>query len=116
LAYLADHRWLALAGQANRMADKLAAALTDIGLPPVWPVEANLVFVVMPRALDAKLRAAGANYYVRNGENLDIDANHVLVRLVTSFATVDEDIERFVNLCARPQARPFDRRPRAAPI
>ncbi len=116
LAYLADHRWLALAGHANRMADKLAAALTDIGLPPVSPVEANLVFVVMPRALDAKLRAAGANYYVRNNENLDIGTNNVLVRLVTSFATVDEDIERFVNLSAKSQARPFERRPRAAPI
>ena len=116
LAYLADHRWLTLAGHANRMADKLAAALADIGLPPVWPVEANLVFVVMPRALNAKLTAAGANYYVRNSENLDIGANNILVRLVTSFATVDEDIERFVNLCARSQARPFDRRPRAAPI
>jgi threonine aldolase len=116
LAYLADQRWLALASHANRMADKLAAALTDVGLPPVWPVEANLVFVVMPRALDAKLRAAGANYYVRNSDNLDIGSNKVLARLVTSFATVDDDIERFVSLCSKFEARPLDRRPRVAPI
>jgi len=116
LAYLADQRWLALAGHANRMADKLAAALTGVGLPPVWPVEANLVFVILPRALDAKLRAAGANYYVRTSGNLDIGANNVLVRLVTSFATVEEDVERFVNLCAGFAARPLDRRPRVAPI
>ncbi|MGA8693459.1 MAG: hypothetical protein WB689_06360 [Xanthobacteraceae bacterium] len=111
LAYLADDRWLDLARHANAMADKLANALTAIGLRPVWPVEANLVFVVLPRALDAKLRAAGASYYVRNSGNLDIGADNVLIRLVTSFATVEEDIERFVNLCARFEARPFDVRP-----
>jgi len=94
----------------------LAAALTAIGLRPVWPVEANLVFVVVPRALDAKLRAAGASYYVRNSDSLDTGADNVLIRLVTSFATVDEDIERFVNLCARFETRPFEARPRVAPI
>ena len=116
LAYLADDRWLDLARHANAMADKLANALTAIGLRPVWPVEANLVFVVLPRALDAKLRAAGADYYVRNSESLDKGADNVLIRLVTSFATVEEDIERFVNLCAGFEARPFDVRPRVAPI
>jgi threonine aldolase len=116
LAYLADDRWLGLARHANGMADKLAKALTAISLSPVWPVEANLVFVVMPRLLDARLRAAGANYYVRNSDGLDIGADNVLVRLVTSFATVEEDIERFVNLCAKFEARPFELRPRVAPI
>ena len=116
LAYLADDRWLAFARHANGTADRLAQALTAIGLPPVWPVEANLVFVVLSRALDAKLRAAGASYYVRSNDGLDIGAQNVLVRLVTSFATVDDDIERFVSLCSRFEARPLDRRPRVAPI
>ena len=121
LAYFADDRWLDLARHANAMADKLAAALTAIGLRPVWPVEANLVFVVVPRALDVKLRAAGANYYVRNSDCLETGADDVLIRLVTSFATVEEDVERFVNLCAGFETRPFDKRPsdvrpRAAPI
>ena len=116
LAYLADDRWLDLARHANAMADKLADALTAIGLRPVWPVEANLVFVVAPRALDAKLRAAGANYYVRSSDSLDTGADNVLIRLVTSFSTVEADIERFVNLCAGSKAPPFDVRPRVAPI
>ncbi len=72
------------------MADRLAQELNAAGLTPVWPVEANLVFVALPRALDAKLKAAGANYYVRPSENLDLGADRVLVRLVTSFATQDE--------------------------
>jgi threonine aldolase len=62
-------------------------------------VEANLIFVVLPRALDARLKAAGASYYVRCSENLKLGPDDVLVRLVTSFATQNEDIERFVNLC-----------------
>jgi threonine aldolase len=98
-AYLEDDRWLALARHANTMADRLAQKLTVVGLKPVYPVEANLVFVVLPRALDARLKAAGANYYVRSREGFDAGADNVLVRLVTSFATPDQDIERFVNLC-----------------
>jgi threonine aldolase len=98
-AYLADGRWLALARHANAMADRLAQELKAVGLAPVWPVEANLLFVALPRALDAKLKAAGATYYVRDSEGLRLPADRILVRLVTSFATEDEEIERFVNLC-----------------
>ena len=70
-------------------------------LAPVWPVEANLIFVALPRALDLKLKAAGAGYYVRPSQNLDLGADQVLVRLVTSFATQEAEIERFVNLCKK---------------
>jgi threonine aldolase len=51
--------------------------------------------------LNAKLQAAGANYYVRPSGGLDIGADNVLVRLVTSFATANEDVERFVKLCKK---------------
>jgi threonine aldolase len=99
-AYLDGDLWLALARHANLMADRLAQKLAALGLKPIWPVEANLVFVALPRALDAKLRAAGANYYVRPSGDLTLPPDHVLVRLVTSFATQDEDIESFASLCA----------------
>lgn len=98
-AYLADSRWLTLARHANAMADRLAQRLTALGLAPVWPVEANLVFVRLPRPLDAKLKAAGAAYYVRNSDNVGLRSDEVLARLVTSFATEPEDIERFAALC-----------------
>jgi threonine aldolase len=100
-AYLGDDCWLTLARHANSMADRLAQGLKAAGLPPVWPVEANLVFVTMPRALDAQLKAAGASYYVRPGDGLKLGADQVLVRLVTSFATKSEEIERFVALCKK---------------
>ena len=44
-------------------------------------------------------QAAGASYYVRSSESLDVGSDNVLIRLVTSFTTEDEDIERFVGLC-----------------
>ena len=43
----------------------IVAKVQACGLTPVWPVEANLVFVALPRMLDVQLRAAGAQYYAR---------------------------------------------------
>jgi threonine aldolase len=98
-AVLADDKWLALAEHANLMADRLSAKLAAVGLVPVWPVEANLVFVVLSRPLDAKLKAAGARYYGRSNASLRLGPNQILARLVTSFATQEEEIDRFAQLC-----------------
>ena len=98
-AMLADDMWLTLARHANLMADKLSAKLAAVGLASVWPVETNLVFIVLPCALDAKLKAAGVHYYGRRTTNLKVGAGQTLARLVTSFATQEDEIERFVQLC-----------------
>lgn len=99
-AYLADNLWLELARVANRMADRLAAALADAGLIVVWPVEANEIFVVLPRRLDQRLRAAGARYFAWTTKNLPprapVGDDEVLVRLVTSFATSSADVDKLV--------------------
>jgi threonine aldolase len=101
-AYLADDLWLRLARHANAMADQLAAGLNGAGLPPLWPVEANEVFVVLPPQIDVRLKAAGASYYpwlvpaAANGTAPAHDGT--LVRLVTSFATTTEELERFVAI------------------
>jgi threonine aldolase len=98
-AYLADDLWLALAHHANAMADRLAAGLAAAGLVSVWPVEANEIFVALPPRVDARLKAAGATYYpwtVNNGSESTHDGT--LVRLVTSFATTPEEIERFLAI------------------
>jgi threonine aldolase len=98
-AYLADDLWLELARHANRMADRLANALAEAGLPAVWPVEANEIFVVLPRRLDRHLRAAGARYCAWVAKHLPtpVGDDAVLVRLVTSFATTGADVNRFVT-------------------
>lgn len=103
--YLEDGYWLALARHANDMADLLADGLRAAGAPIVWPVEANIVFTLLPRALDAKLKAEGATYYVRSnalaGDDVAIGPDQMLVRLVTSFATQRPEIEQFVSLVKR---------------
>lgn len=104
-AFLADATWRRLARHANAMADRLAQRLAAGGRPPVWPVEANLVFVVLPRWLDAPLRAADATYYIRHSDSLPagmrIAPEDMLVRLVTSFATTEAEIDRFTVLVAQ---------------
>jgi threonine aldolase len=104
-AFLADDCWLRLARHANAMADRLAAGLAAVGWPPVWPVEANLVFLAVPKAVEARLRAAGARYYVRRSESLPerfaFGPDDCLIRLVTSFATSEEEVNRLVNIAAK---------------
>lgn len=101
-AFLSDGYWLSLARHANAMADQLAEGLRAAGLQIVWPVEANLVFVWLPEQLDRKLKAAGASYYVRRADMLagssSANGQGLLARLVTSFATTDEDVQKFITL------------------
>lgn len=110
-AFLADGLWLDLARHANAMADRLAEGLAQAGLPSVWPVEANEVFAILPRPLDAALRAAGASYYAWSTKDMPqgaaVGPENVLVRLVTSFATTGRDVGEFLSMLleARPAAR-----------
>ncbi len=104
-AYLHDDCWLRLARHANAMADKLAIGLAEVGRVSVWPVEANLVFVMVPKAVEERLKAAGARYYVRSSGSLPegavLQPGDVLIRLVTSFATRDSEVDRFIELAAK---------------
>ena len=101
-AYLADDLWLKLARHANGMADRLASGLTAAGVPPVWPVEANEVFVKLPAATDRRLKAAGAGYYPWATQSLTkavtIGADETLVRLIASFSTTEADVDQFVAI------------------
>jgi threonine aldolase len=104
-AFLAGENWLAWARHANAMADRLASGLAARGLAAVWPVEANLVFVVLPADVHARLGDAGAAYYARHSDSLPsgivITPGSVLARLVTSFATSATEVDRFVELAGR---------------
>ena len=97
-AYLADDLWLTLARHANAMADALGAGLTAAGSPPVWPVEANEVFAPLPAAADKALKAAGATYYPWPSDSVTLKPDQVLVRLVTSFQTTQDDVDKFLAI------------------
>jgi threonine aldolase len=104
-AFLKNDCWLRLARHANAMADQLGAGLTAAGHAPVWPVEANLVFITLPKAAVAKLKSAGAQFYVRSSDSLPghikLGSDQSLIRLVTSFASRAEEVEKFAELAAK---------------
>jgi len=102
-AYLRDGHWLDLARHANAMADRLRAGLARTpGVRLPWPCEANEVFAILPRSGDEALKAAGASYYhwgargLAPGEAPGTD--EVFVRLIPSFATAPEEVDRFLDI------------------
>jgi threonine aldolase len=100
-AYLANDLWLKHAYAANSMAARLGSALASVGYSAVWPVEANEVFVVLPRTLQERLQAAGASFYAWTSDSLpphiNLSDDVSLVRLVTSFATTEREIDQFME-------------------
>jgi threonine aldolase len=103
-AYLAGDHWLALARHANAMARRLADGLVAGGGRLTWPVEANEVFPILPRAACDRLSAAGATFYPRSTEvipaDISIGPDEMMVRMVTSFATTLEEVERAIAIAA----------------
>ena len=97
-AYLADDLWLRLARHANAMADRLSQGLATVGFAPIWPVEANAVFVALPVATIARLTSAGATFYQWKTDSLPQPVPHdaALVRLVASLATTAAEVDRFI--------------------
>lgn len=109
-AWLADGHWLDLARHANRHADALRGAIErSPGVRLAWPSASNEVFAVFDRSVFDGLVAGGASMYewypnaLPEGETLAAD--EVLARLVTSFATTDDDVERFTAALDHPEQR-----------
>lgn len=89
LALLEDGLWLRSAGHANEMAARLGAALAEVpGVTVPRTVEVNGVFPRLPQEAIAPLRAWTPFY--------TWDASVGEVRLLCSFDTTDEDVERLV--------------------
>ena len=97
-AFLDGNLWLRIARHANGMADRLSDGLSKAGFAPKWPIEANEVFVALPLALCDRLQAAGAAFYRWDTEIAPDGTQTVTVRLVTSFATTAEEVERFIAI------------------
>lgn len=100
--WLTDGHWLELAQHANAMASLLAANLQDLpGVRMAWPTQANELFVVLPRPMQAALAAAGAVFYewpaTAMADHDTLAEEEVLVRLVTSFQTHPDEITAFIE-------------------
>ena len=80
--------WLRNARHANAMASRLGDGLRQLGVEPMFPVEANAVFVHMPAAAQAALRGKGWRFYTFIGEGG--------CRLMCAWDTRPETVDRFV--------------------
>ena len=83
--------WLTHARHANGMAERLGRGLTELGMAPAFPVEANAVFVTLPPAVDAALTSAGHGYYGFG------DPEHGLSRLMCSFDTSADEVDALIQ-------------------
>jgi len=93
-ALLEDGLWLELGRHANAMAQALRAGLIDrMGVGLLHSVEANELFVTLPKATADNLFARGHSFYGWPNEGPDA------YRLVTSFATTEDDVTTFLNDC-----------------
>jgi threonine aldolase len=93
-AMLENRLWHRLASHANAMARRLEEGLRTIpGVTLIQPVQANEVFFTLP---DHKARKAieekGARFYLWSPAEEPVP----LIRLVCSFATPAEDVDRFL--------------------
>ncbi|MFM8749336.1 threonine aldolase family protein [Rhabdaerophilum sp.] len=102
-AWLEDGHWRELAAHSNGMARRMAEGLAAIpGIRLGWRCEINEVFPVMPQALMDHLIEQGARFY--DWSDLSMDPalrpapDEVVARLVTSFMTTAEEVDRFVAL------------------
>lgn len=100
-AYLEDDLWLRLAARANGSAAALAEGIEAAGGRLAWPRDGNEVFAVLHGAQIAELKRAGAAFYDWQAEEAGVGADHGLIRLVCSFATTQEDVERFVAVISK---------------
>lgn len=105
VAMLEGDLWLENAKHANRMAQLLKTGLEQIeGIRIPTPVDANELFPVFPKPLHEALREAGAVYAEWPGDGPKgpgtIAEDEQLVRLVTSFMTREEDVERLLTAAA----------------
>jgi len=90
-AFLEDDLWKDNAGHANRMAQKLYAAVRDIpGVEVTRRVESNAVFARIPSEIITKLQDEFF-FYVWDEDQSE-------VRWMCSFDTTEEDIDSFVSL------------------
>jgi threonine aldolase len=98
VAYLDGGHWIANARHANAAAARLRSGLERVaGLRFPWPTQANELFMVVPRAVADAMARAGIILAPWTSRSLppgfDVRDDERFLRLVTSFATTDRDVE-----------------------
>ena len=91
-AILQDDLWLQTARHANELAQRLAAALTAMGVPLYAASPTNQVFPIFTNAQVEALRQNFSFEFIAR-----VDENHSAIRYVTSWATRPEDVETLLE-------------------
>jgi threonine aldolase len=103
-AYLDDGLWLETARHANAMAARLARHIdASKSVRLAWQPQANEVFAIMAGQTMELLQEKAARFYewhTPSGFSDEIGADERLCRFVTSFATTEEEVDRFGALIA----------------
>lgn len=87
-----DNLYFELADHANKMAGKLAAAFEEKGHSFLTPAATNQVFPIVSKTLSKELSKDYEFYSWRN-----IDEDHEAIRLMTSWATDENEVEGFIS-------------------
>lgn len=92
IPYLEENIWRTNAEQANHCAQKIARGLAEIDIMPLYPVQANEIFI----ELDAKhLEQIQKTFFLYPWTELP--NNKVITRIVTSWASVEEEVEQLLQ-------------------
>ncbi|KGF69568.1 threonine aldolase [Hoeflea sp. BAL378] len=101
-AYFEGGLWLDVARHANAMAARLQAGIeASTRTRLAWRSPANEIFPIVPKDLASDMAAKGAMFYEwsppRSARHL-VGEGETMLRLVTSFATTEDQVDRFVDL------------------
>ena len=92
-ALFTDNLFLELAKKANSAAEKFTAGIGAKGYQFAYPPMSNQIFPILPDESIKKL-SDSFDFYIWNR----VDSGHRTIRLVTSWATSEESIERFIEV------------------
>ncbi|MEP3441934.1 MAG: low specificity L-threonine aldolase [Sulfitobacter sp.] len=97
-AYLQDDLWLDMANSANAACARLTTGLRSHGVQMVHEPQANMIFARFKRGTHQRLKAAGAKYYVTDGD-LDCGPADALLtaRLVCDWSMSTNSIDQFLS-------------------
>ena len=102
--YFEDGLWLNLARHSNAMADKLRAGVESAsGAKLAWQTASNEVFAMIPKSAAKTAEDKGAKFYewpIPEKQPDLVTADETLIRLVTSFATTEDDVNGFLACLA----------------
>ena len=88
-----DDLFLTISKHTNEMARLLTDGFRDLRYKFVAEPESNLIFVILPNEIDAKL-SKYCHYEVETA----YDENNVEARFVTSWATPKSDVDKFLEI------------------